>query len=155
MGDFLKNPNVDGVVILPLKIITDERGSVLHMLKSHEPLFDKFGEIYFSEILSGAVKAWKKNKKLSQNLTVPVGMVNLAIYDDRRNSRTRGNIFDCLLGRPDHYYLIHIPPLLWYGFQGLGNTPSLVANCTNLSHDHSESEKIHPESEFIPYNWAS
>ena len=155
MGDFLKSPSVDGVVISPLKIITDERGSVLHMLKSTESLFDKFGEVYFSEILSGAVKAWKKNKKLSQNLTVPVGMINLAIYDDRRNSRTRGNFFDCLLGRPDHYYLIHIPPLLWYGFQGLGNTPSLVANCTNLSHDPSESEKMHPESEFIPYNWAS
>ena len=155
MGDFLKSPSVDGVVISPLKIITDERGSVLHMLKSNEPLFDKFGEIYFSEILSGTVKAWKKNKKQSQNLTVPVGMVNLVIYDDRRNSKTRGNFFDCLLGRPDNYYLIHIPPMLWYGFQSLDNQKALIANCTDQPHNPLESESIPIDSGKIPFQWDS
>ena len=43
--------NIEGVQISPLKIISDERGSVMHMLRSDSQVFKKFGEIYFSTIL--------------------------------------------------------------------------------------------------------
>ncbi len=145
--------NIEGVSFQPLKIISDERGAVLHMLQDSDPFFNNFGEIYFSEINSGLVKAWKRNKKQTQNLAVPTGSINLVIYDDRPNSTTQGVLFDCILGRPDHYNLIRIPPLLWYGFQGLGDTPALIANCADRSHNHAESEKIDPKSDFIPHVW--
>ena len=145
--------NIEGVSLQPLKIISDERGAVLHMLQDSDPFFKNFGEIYFSEINSGLVKAWKRNKKQTQNLAVPTGSINLVIYDDRPNSTTQGVLFDCILGRPDHYNLIRIPPLLWYGFQGLGDTPALIANCADRSHNHAESEKIDPKSDFIPHVW--
>ena len=151
----MKISTLEGVVIQPLKIIADELGAVLHMLRNDDHLFEKFGEIYFSEINPGAVKAWKRNKRQTQNLAVPVGEIDLVIYDDRKESTTRGSLFNCTLGRPDHYCLIRIPSMLWYGFRGLGNTPSLLANCSNQPHDPSEIEKIHPESDLIPYNWPT
>ena len=145
--------NIEGVSLQPLKIISDERGAVLHMLQDSDPFFNNFGEIYFSEINSGYIKAWKRNKKQTQNLAVPIGSINLVIYDDRPNSTTQGVLFSCILGRPDHYNLIGIPPLLWYGFRGLGAAPALIANCPDQPHNPAESEKIHRESKLIPYTW--
>ena len=151
----MKKTTIEGVIVQPLKMISDNLGVVLHMLQNNGPLFEKFGEVYFSEINPGAVKAWKRNKGQAQNLAVPVGKIDLVIYDDRPDSTTRGSLFNHTLGRPYHYSLIHIPPLLWYGFQGLGDTPALIANCPDRPHDPSESEKIPPESDFIPYIWSA
>ena len=151
----MKNPTIEGVIIQPLKIIADELGVILHMLRNDDPVFEKFGEVYFSEIKPGSVKAWKRNKNQTQNLAVPSGEIDLVIYDDRQDSTTRDSLFNCTLGRPDHYSLIRIPPLLWYGFRGRGDAPSLIANCSSQPHDHATSEKIHPESDLIPYTWPT
>jgi dTDP-4-dehydrorhamnose 3,5-epimerase len=58
-----------------LKIILSEDGSVMHSLKSSEKDFKGFGESYFSTVNNGAIKAWKRHKKMTLNLTVPVGIV--------------------------------------------------------------------------------
>ena len=144
---------IEGVVIQPLKQIADKRGLVLHMLKNNSNLFKQFGEIYFSEIHSGLVKAWKRHKKQSQNLVVPLGKIRLVIYDDRPNSNTHGKIAQCKLGRPEDYRLIHIPPMLWYGFQGIGDQTSMIANYTDLPHDPEEMESLSSDTSQIPYQW--
>lgn len=144
---------ISGVVIQPLGQIEDQRGAVLHMLRSDSPLFERFGEIYFSLVLPGAVKAWKRHQRLTQHFAVPVGQIRLVLYDDRSGSPSRGRLEEHVLGRPDHYRLVRIPPLLWYGFQGLGLTPSLVANCTDFPHDPQESESLPSGAARIPYRW--
>ena len=50
---------IDGVKIVPLRQIVDERGKIMHMLKATDPHFIKFGEIYFSCAWPGTVKAWR------------------------------------------------------------------------------------------------
>ncbi len=146
---------IEGVIIQPLKQIADKRGSVLHMLKNDSSLCKQFGEVYFSEIYSGLVKAWKRHKKQSQNLVVPLGKIRLVIYDDRPNSNTHGKIAQYKLGRPDDYRLIHIPPMLWYGFQGIGDQTSMIANCTDLSHDPEEMESLSADTNQIQYQWET
>ena len=49
---------IDGVKIVPLRQVVDERGKIMHMLKATDPHFIKFGEIYFSCAWPGTVKAW-------------------------------------------------------------------------------------------------
>ena len=39
---------IDGVKVVPLRQIVDERGKIMHMLKATDPHFLGFGEIYFS-----------------------------------------------------------------------------------------------------------
>ena len=146
---------IEGVIIQQLKQITDKRGSVLHMIKNDSSLFKQFGEVYFSEIHSGLVKAWKRHKKQSQNLVVPLGKIRLVIYDDRPNSNTHGKIAQYKLGRPKDYRLIHIPPMLWYGFQGIGDQTSMIANCTDLSHDPEEMESLSADTSQIQYQWKT
>ena len=144
---------IDGVIFLPLKIISDERGAVLHMLRVNSPLYEQFGEIYFSEIKPKTIKAWKLHTKMNQHITVPYGAIKLVIYDSRDDSLSKGKVCSYLLSRKNNFYLIKIPPKVWYGFQCVGNKTSLVANCTDLPHYPDEAIKIEPNSEKIPYKW--
>ena len=155
MGSLKEVNKIEGVTTQPLKEITDSLGSVLHMLRSDSPLFNKFGEIYFSEINPKAIKAWKLHKKITQNIAVPIGKIRLVIYDNRTASSTNGNIAEYQIGRYNNYYLIHIPPMLWYGFQSSENQKSLIVNCTDLPHDPSESLLLPLNSEKIPFRWDS
>lgn len=144
---------IEGVTLTPLRQISDERGAVLHMLRSDASEFTRFGECYFSEVLPGAIKAWKRHRIQTQNLAVPMGRIRIVIYDDREGSSTRGRVQVRELGRPDAYLRLHIPPGLWYGFACLGNTPALLANCADLPHDPKESELLPVNESGIPYDW--
>ncbi len=145
--------HIEGLILTELRQIPDERGSVLHMLRCDSPEFVRFGECYFSEVLPGCVKAWKRHKRHTQNLSAPVGMVRFVIYDDRESSKTKGMIEEIELGRPDAYYRLQIPPLLWYGFSCLSDSPALIANCTDMPHDPKESEIRDINDSSIGYSW--
>ncbi len=103
---------INGVIIKDLKQIADERGKVMHMLRCDSPLFDKFGEIYFSVVNPGVVKAWKRHKKMTQNFAVPIGMIKLVIYDNRDGTTSYGRTEVLEIGE-DNYCLVKIPPLVW------------------------------------------
>jgi dTDP-4-dehydrorhamnose 3,5-epimerase len=145
---------IDGVVVTALRQITDDRGSVLHMLRSDASDFERFGECYFSEVLPGAVKAWKRHRLQTQNLVVPVGRVRLVIYDVREISPSRGKLFVAELGRPDAYFRVRIPPGLWYGFACISESPALLANCADRPHEAAESETLPLSDPAIPYSWG-
>lgn len=144
---------IDGVVIFPLKQIEDERGDILHMLRSDSPHFSKFGEVYFSIVNPCMIKAWKRHRAITQFFAVPVGRIRLVVFDDRTNSPSKGLIEEIILGRPDWYYLICIPPTLWYGFQGISEIPALMANCSDIPHDPNESEQLSISNDHICYDW--
>jgi dTDP-4-dehydrorhamnose 3,5-epimerase len=145
---------IDGVVISELRQICDERGAVLHMLRNDAPVFTRFGECYFSEVLAGAVKAWKRHRLQTQNLVVPVGRIRLVIYDDRQRSPTCGRLQIQELGRPDAYLRVTIPPGLWYGFSAVSLSPALLANCADLPHSGGEGEVRPWNDPAIPYQWT-
>lgn len=146
-------PLPEGVVLQPRREIRDPRGAVLHMLRADAPEFSRFGEIYFSEILPGFVKAWKRHRLQTPHLIVPVGRVEFVIADDRAGSPTFGLIARLTLGRPDHYDLLIIPPGLWYGWRTIGETPALIANCADRTHDPSESELSDRPGTLGPFAW--
>ena len=149
----MKKEFISGVLVTKVKQISNFNGSVLHMLRSKEKDFKKFGEIYFSEIFPGKIKAWKKNKKNTQNFVVPIGNILLVIYDDRNNSRTKGNILEIKLGRPNHYNRVHIPKNLWYGFSCLGKKTALIANQIDFIHNKKNSLNLTYNNNKIPYKW--
>ena len=154
--DSIKESNeIDGVLVRPLRQIADNRGAILHMMRNDSELYEKFGEVYFSEILPGVIKAWKMQTGKTQNLAVPINKIRLVIYDSRPNSITHGKIKEYKIGRPDDYNLIHIPPMLWYGFQSIGSQPALVANCTNYPYNPADSKSLPYDSAQIPYQWKS
>ena len=122
------------------------------MIRSDSEYFEKFGEIYFSEVMPNVIKGWKKHKITTQNFVVPVGRIKLVLYDQRQDSGTSEMVFETELGR-NNYKMITIPPQIWYGFQGLSNDVSIIANLIDNPHDPEESESLDISDTTIPYNW--
>lgn len=143
---------IDGVQVVPLRRIPDERGTVYHMLKRTDPHFSRFGEIYFSTVYPGVVKGWHLHKNMTLHYACIQGRVKLVIYDDREGSRTRGELTEVFLG-PDNYALVVIPPGLWNGFKGMGSEPAIMADCTDIPHEEVESLRVDPFQNHIPYRW--
>lgn len=143
---------IAGVQIHPLKIIPDDRGQVMHMLRSDAPHFQQFGEIYFSVVYPDVIKGWRLHQQMTQNYAVPLGMIMLVLYDDRSNSPTRGKLMELFIGE-SNYALVTIPLGVWNGFKGIGTEPALIANCTTVPHSQEEVVHLDPFNNHIPYNW--
>lgn len=144
---------IDGVLLQDLTIVPAEGGPVLRMLRTDSPLYMGFGELYFSEIEPGCIKAWKCHTAQTQHFAVPVGRIKVVLYDARKGSPTRNRMVEILLGRPDQYQLLRIPPEIWYGFTALGDTTALICNCADLPHDPTEALRKDHDSPDIPYHW--
>ena len=144
---------INGVIITPLKQIIDERGKVMHMLRNDATHFQSFGEIYFSCVHPGAIKAWHIHKEMTLNYAVPHGNIKFVLYDDREGSSTKGELQELFLG-PDNYCLVTVPPMVWNGFKGIGSEMAVVANCASIAHKADEINRLDPFSKQIPYDWA-
>jgi dTDP-4-dehydrorhamnose 3,5-epimerase len=143
---------IEGAAIRPLQQIPDERGKVMHMLRADAPHFERFGEIYFSVVYPGAIKAWHLHKRMTLNYAVVNGSIKLVLYDDRDSSRTRGQLDELFIG-DSNYCLVTVPAGVWNGFKGIGTQPSIVANCATHPHDPEEIVRLDPMSPKIPYVW--
>ena len=128
---------IDGVKIIPLKQIPDERGSVKHMLRCDDPWFEKFGEIYFSTVYPNKFKGYHFHKEMALNYTVPFGTIKLILWDNREGSPTKGEYQEIYMGKCN-YVLVHVPPQVWNAFAGLGTEEAIVANCATLPYSEDE-----------------
>ena len=145
---------IEGVKVVPLKRIPDERGTVFHMLRSSDPHFIQFGEIYFSTVYKAVVKGWHRHRDMTLNYACIHGRIKLALFDDREGSSSRGRLMELFLG-PDDYSLAVIPPGIWNGFKGMSEPFAIVANCCTHPHDPTRSERLDPFQNHIPYDWAT
>lgn len=145
--------NIDGVVIAPRRIIPDERGQVMHVLKNTDPEFETFGEVYFSTVYPQAVKGWHLHSRMTIHYAVPQGVIKLVLYDERVQSPSRGTLMEIFLGE-GNYALVKVPPGVWNGFKGVGTAPALVVNCATIPHDPTEITRLDPHHNHIPYDWA-
>jgi dTDP-4-dehydrorhamnose 3,5-epimerase len=144
---------IEDVQLVELQTFTDERGAVLLMLKETDPHFVRFGEIYFSTVYRGVVKAWKNHRRLIANYACIHGRVKVALHDTREGSGTRGQTMEVHLS-PQEYALLVIPAGVWHGFQGLGEPLSILANCATAPSDPDELERLDPAQGRIPYEWV-
>jgi dTDP-4-dehydrorhamnose 3,5-epimerase len=138
--------NLEAITVTPLARITTAGGDVMHALKHHEAGFAGFGEAYFSFVSSGAVKAWKRHKRMTMNVVVPVGNVRFVFHlqgDDVSRVEDIG---------VDRYARITIPPGIWFGFQGLGESQNLILNIADIAHDPSEVDRLLISE--IEYRWS-
>ena len=143
---------IDGVVITQLKQFPDERGKIMHMLRSDDDHFQQFGEIYFSCVHPNEIKAWHIHKEMTLNYAVPHGKIKFVLYDDRADSPTKGQLQELFLG-VDNYCLVTVPQMVWNGFKGIGTETAIVANCASIPHDPTEIDRMDPFSSQIPYSW--
>ena len=144
----MSTKNLDDILVTRLKRIPTVGGDVLHVLKNSDARFKGFGEVYFSWVERGAIKAWKCHQRMTLNLVVPMGEVSFVFHlTNQKNSFRTENIGE------ERYVRLTVPPGIWYGFRGRGSGQSLLMNLADMAHDPDEILR-EITSEFI-YNWST
>ncbi len=143
---------IEGVQIIKKSVISDDRGKILHMLRSDDKNFIKFGEIYFSYVYPKKIKAWHLHKKMTLNYVAAFGKIKLVLYDDRKESKTRGKVQEIFLSNNNHE-LVSIPPMVWNGFASADDNVAVLANCSDIPHDKSEIVRLNFDDPKFPYDW--
>jgi dTDP-4-dehydrorhamnose 3,5-epimerase len=150
-----KSELIDGVTVKNLKVIPDERGRLMEILRADDEQFEKFGQVYMTTAYPGVVKAWHYHKLQDDNMTVLRGMVKIVLYDDRATSPTKGNINEFFLG--DHNrMLLHIPKLVWHGFKCISEQEALIVNIVTKCYNYKTPDEYRKPAHGsdIPYDWA-
>ena len=140
--------SLDDILLTPLKRIPTAGGDVLHALKASDFGFNGFGEMYFSWVKQGAVKAWKCHQHMTLNLVVPVGEVSFVFYLTNEKSRFRTESIG-----EERYVRLTVPPRIWFGFLGKAPGSSLLMNVADVEHDPNE--VLRKPLTAFNYNWSN
>jgi dTDP-4-dehydrorhamnose 3,5-epimerase len=146
---------IDGVIVKKLKVIPDERGYLMEMLRADDPFFQKFGQVYLTVAYPDAVKGWHYHKIQTDHFVAVSGMVKVVLYDQREDSKTRGEINEFFMGVHNPILLV-IPPLVLHGMKGIGAEPGMVINCPTevYRYEGPDEHRIDPYTGGIPYDWS-
>ena len=136
------------ILLTPLRRIETAGGDVLHAMKHSDTGYAGFGEAYFSWVSAGAVKAWKRHMQMTMNVVVPVGRVRFVFRVVNADGTEEFRVEE--LG-VDRYARLTVPPGIWFGFQGMAVSQSLVLNIASIPHDPNEVERLAPSD--INYVW--
>ncbi len=145
---------IHGVHVKPLKVIADERGYVMEMLRCDDPFFQRFGQSYVSVAYPGVVKGWHYHKVQTDHFVIVKGMMKVVLYDQRADSPTKGMINEFFMGERNPI-LITIPPGVVHGMKGVGTEPAMLVNVPTepYRHDTPDEHRIDPHKNDIPYKW--
>ena len=146
---------IEGVKIKRLKVIPDERGRLMEMLRADDEIFLKFGQVYMTTAYPGAVKAWHFHKRQVDHFVVVKGMMKVVLYDGREGSSTHKEINEFFMGEHNPI-LLQIPPLVFHGFKCISEREAIVINCPTevYSYQDPDEYRVDPHGGEIPYDWA-
>ncbi|MBE3654122.1 WxcM-like domain-containing protein [Vibrio navarrensis] len=123
---------MEGIICTPLKRIANEKGDILHAMKRSDAGYVEFGEAYFTSILFGEIKGWKKHTQMTMNLVVPVGSVAFYLHDENSKKTER------VLISAENYCRLTVAPGIWVAFEGVEESLNLVLNLASMEHDPFE-----------------
>jgi dTDP-4-dehydrorhamnose 3,5-epimerase len=146
---------IKGVQTKKLKVVPDERGRLMEMLRCDDPEFTKFGQVYMTTAYPGVVKGWHYHLKQCDGFMVVKGMIKLVLYDRRSDSPTLGEINQFFLGEHNPL-LVNIPVGVVHGFKGIGLEEAMIINVVTEPYDYQNPDeyRIDPHSTEIPYDWT-
>ena len=146
---------IEGVKTKKLKVIPDERGRLMEMLRSDDELFITFGQVYLTTAYPGVVKGWHYHKKQTDNMVVAKGMMKIVLYDAREESATKGEVNEFFMGI-HNTILLQIPPFVFHGFKCIGEEEAMVINCPTETFNYEDPDefRVDPHENDIPYEWG-
>jgi len=145
---------IDGVKTKKLKVIPDERGRLMEILRSDDSLFEKFGQVYMTTTYPGVVKAWHKHLKQTDNVACIRGMIKLALYDPRENSPTFKEVNQFYIG-VHNPLLVQIPANVYHGWMCVSQEEAMIVNIPTevYNYEQPDEQRLDPHNNDIPYDW--
>lgn len=145
---------IEGVVIKQLKVIPDERGFLMEIMRADDPFYEKFGQTYLTVVYPGVVKGWHYHKIQVDHFCVVKGMAKVVLYDMRDDSPTKGEVDEYFMGEKNPI-LLRIPRGVLHGMKGIGTEPAFLVNSpTEMYRYESPDEyRVDPHDSQVPYSW--
>ncbi len=145
---------IDGVKIKKLKVISDERGRLMEMVRADDEDFVKFGQVYMTTCYEGVVKGWHYHHKQFDYMTVIRGMMKIVLYDNREESSTHGEVNEFFAGE-NNPIRVQIPPGVCHGFKCISPGEAIVVNTVSepYAYDDPDEHRMDPHNNDIPYDW--
>jgi len=145
---------IEGVKIKQLRVIPDQRGRLMEILRADDDLFEKFGQVYMTTTYPGVVKAWHLHKKQIDNVACVLGMIKLAVYDPREDSPTYKEVNEFYLGTHNPI-LVQLPRGVYHGWMCVSAEEAIVVNTPTEVYDREipDEFRLDPHENDIPYDW--
>ena len=145
---------IDGVKIKDLKVMPDERGRLMEILRSDDSIFKKFGQVYMTTVKPGVVKAWHYHRLQHDFFCCVKGKVRVGLYDARENSPTSGETMEITLSLEEPK-LVSIPVNVYHGFKGMADEESIVINTPTEAYNRSKPDEYRVDAykNDIPFDW--
>ena len=146
---------IEGVKVKKLKVIPDERGRLMEMLRVDDEFFTKFGQVYMTTAYPGVVKGWHYHKIQDDNMAVVKGMMKIVLYDGRKDSKTFKEINEFFIGEYNPA-LVHIPAGVMHGFKCISESEAACVNIPTEAYNYKNPDeyRIEPHSDEIAYDWS-
>ena len=145
---------ISGALVKKLRLMPDERGFLMEMLRKDWPEFERFAQSYVTACYPGVIKAWHYHRKQTDHFVCVHGMAKVVLYDARQDSPTRGKVNEFHIGIMNPC-LVKIPPLVYHGFTAEGNGPALIVNFPTELYDYEQPDehRLPYDDPSIPYDW--
>lgn len=145
---------IQGIRVKKLKLIPDERGRLMEILRKDDPDFQGFGQVYLTTTYPGVVKAWHLHERQTDNLCCIQGMIKLAVYDSREDSPTYKELNQFYIG-VHNPALVTIPPGVYHGWMCVSEDEALIINTPSEAYDYGnpDERRLDPHDNDIPYDW--
>ena len=145
---------IKDVIVKELKLIPDERGRLMEILRNDDEIFTTFGQVYMTTTYPRVVKAWHYHAKQDDHIVCVKGMLKLVLYDNREGSPTKGEINEFFLGdyRP---LLVKVPKMIYHGWKCISDDEAIVVNIPTEPYNREEPDehRLNPHINNIPYSW--
>jgi dTDP-4-dehydrorhamnose 3,5-epimerase len=147
---------IHDVATRELQINTDERGHLVEMFRSDWDLYDPAPVMaYYSMTYPGVVRAWHRHRRGQVDYFVcPKGRLTVAIYDDRTESPTQGEVDTYVIGEHNPCS-VRVPGDCWHGFKAVGTEPAFLVNFPTELYDYDDpdEERLPHDTNEIPFDW--
>jgi dTDP-4-dehydrorhamnose 3,5-epimerase len=150
----MRTGEIDGVCIVPLTLVRNERGRLMEVQRRDDSHFLGFGQVYITSTLPGVVKAWYRHARQIDQIALIKGMLKLVLFDSRENSATREVLLELTINETAPA-LVQIPSGIWHGFQAIKDETFLLhLNSEPFQFDAPDEERIEPDDARVPYRWS-
>lgn len=145
---------IEGVWTKSLKVVPDERGRLMEILRADDEGFRKFGQVYMTTNYPGVVKAWHRHEVQEDMVACVKGMIKLVLFDPREASPSKGTVKEYFIG--DHApMLVRIPAGVYHGWKCISEGESVVVNLPTEMYDYAspDEQRLPWDTPDIPYDW--
>ncbi len=152
---------IEGAILKDLKVLRDDRGFLMEMLRCDDPFFERFGQAYMTCCAPGVAKAWHYHKEQTDHFVCLRGQALVVLYDSRADAPSREQTMEVLLEAPPggalQPQLLRIPPGVLHGFASRTPEEAWILNIPNRPYRYESPDEFRLpwNSPEVPYSWPA